>query len=481
MPADDERDPLDRWLDEQVRPLPPPPGTFELITRRARHRKIRKAAVTLVSAAAVAVAIAIVVPGGLLLKVSPSQVSANSLAGGGTKQPGTGGSESPNGTGSRDTTSPSAGPVTEPSGPVPPNFAPTSVTFDSPTTAWVIGQAGTPGSCANKTNPDICTSVARTDNGGKTWEGEPAPDTTGPKGPAGVSAIRYLDGVNGWAFGPELWATHNAGNTWTQVPTNGYRVTDLETAGDRAFALWALCPDSQPGAAVASGCTSYTLMSAAADSDNWAPVGGLTSGLSNQGKPTSAVLELTGTVGYLLAPDGTLYKGPVTGGAWQKAGTAACQPGPAQANGLPSGAFLAVQNAGNLAVACYGSSIPGGVQVSTSSDGGQLWTPESPSAWSGLTNIGTPTSLAAASGGTLILATTTGIYVQPRTGPSSAGQWQPSNATGSAAPAGGFSYVGMTTPSQGVAIPADTGLHEIYLTRDGGATWTPSTPIVPGQ
>jgi hypothetical protein len=38
MPADDERDPLDHWLNQQVRPLPPPAGTFELITRRARRR-----------------------------------------------------------------------------------------------------------------------------------------------------------------------------------------------------------------------------------------------------------------------------------------------------------------------------------------------------------------------------------------------------------------------------------------------------------
>ena len=38
MPADHELDPLDRWLNEQVRPLPPPSGTFELITKRARRR-----------------------------------------------------------------------------------------------------------------------------------------------------------------------------------------------------------------------------------------------------------------------------------------------------------------------------------------------------------------------------------------------------------------------------------------------------------
>jgi len=479
MPADDERDPLDRWLDQQVRPLPPPPGTFELITRRARRRKIRKALITVASAAAVAAAVVVAVPGGLLLKVSPSQVPATSLANGGTQTPGTG-SQSPNGTASRDRTSPSAAasstaPLTEPSGPVPANFAPTSVTFVSPTIAWVIGQAGTPGTCANK-NPDICTSVARTDNGGKTWEGGPAPDTTGPNGAAGVSAIRYLDGVNGWAFGPELWVTHDAGNHWTRVPTNGYRVTDLETAGDRAFALWSLCPDAQQRAAVASGCTSYTLMSAAKDSDNWAPVGGLTSGLTDQGNPASAVLQLTGTMGYLLAPDGTLYEGAISGGAWQKAGTAPCQPGAAQADGLPSDAFLALQNAANLAIACYGSSVSGGVQVSTSSDSGQLWTLEPASAWSGITNLGTPTSLAATSDGVLTLATTTGIYRQP--GP---GQWTASSATGTAAPPGGFTYVGMTTSSQGVAVPADTALREIYLTYDGGRTWTPSTPVEPSQ
>jgi len=480
MPADDERDPLDRWLDQQVRPLPPPPGTFELITKRARRRKVRKVVVTVVSAVAVAAAVAIAVPGGLLLKVTPSQVPANSLANGGTRTPGNGGTQSANGTASRDAASPSAsagptGPRTEPSGPVPANFAPTSVTFVSPTSAWVIGQAGTPGKCDN-VNPDICTSIARTDDAGKTWKGEPAPDTTGPDGPSGVSAIRYLDGVNGWAFGPELWATHNEGNTWTQVPTDGYRVTDLETAGDRAFALWALCPDAQPGDAVASGCTSYTLMSTPKGSDDWAPVGGLTSGLTDQGTPTSAVLELTGSVGYLLAPNGALYEGPISGGAWQQAGTAPCQPGTAQADGLPSSAFLAVADAQNLAIACYGSSIPGGVQVSTSADGGQMWAAQSPGAWSGSTNIGTPTSLAAAPGGVLVLATTTGIYVQ-----SGKAQWAASSVPGTAAAAGGFTYVGMTTQSQGVAVPADTALHEIYLTYDGGTTWTPSTPIEPGQ
>jgi hypothetical protein len=31
----------------------------------------------------------------------------------------------------------------------------------------------------------------------------------------------------------------------------------------------------------------------------------------------------------------------------------------------------------------------------------------------------------------------------------------------------------MTSSSRGVALPADTSLHEIWVTADGGRTWTP--------
>src|SRR5580704_3228501 len=57
----DRRDDLDSWLDGRIDPLPPPPGTFELIKKRARHRKYRKLAVG-AGAAAVVVAAAVAVP-----------------------------------------------------------------------------------------------------------------------------------------------------------------------------------------------------------------------------------------------------------------------------------------------------------------------------------------------------------------------------------------------------------------------------------
>src|SRR4249919_1359600 len=49
----DRHDDVDAWLSERIEPLPPPPGTFELIKRRARRRKFRKLAITAGSAAVI--------------------------------------------------------------------------------------------------------------------------------------------------------------------------------------------------------------------------------------------------------------------------------------------------------------------------------------------------------------------------------------------------------------------------------------------
>jgi hypothetical protein len=576
MPGNDERDPLERWLDQQVKPLPPPSGTFEMISRRARRRKVRKLAVTVVSAAAVAAAVVIAVPGVAVLHLGNSGESGDTVAAGrSTSAVGGAGDGTPglNGSGTRAATpsptaaAPSAGTGGGPAaGPVPPDFAPASVTFVSPTQAWVIGQAGTPGTCYNGT---ICTSVAWTSDDGATWHGEPAPVTGTPNGPDGVSGIRFLDGVNGWAFGPELWATHDSGSTWQQIDTNGQRVTDLETAGSQAYALFAQCSGTS-GSGFAADCTSYTLMTTTATSDDWVPVGAATSGLTRDGGAGSAMLELTGTDGYLVAPDGTIYSGPL-GGTWSKAGTAPCQPSfPPQADGLPASGMLALASATNLAIACDGgSSATSQPAIYTSDDSGATWTQQPSAASSGVSVLeSSMTSLAAAPDGALALSTTGGIYVlpaggsrwqaataagtgspagtgssgttgspgtgSPGTGSSGTGSsgttapsspaasasetaspggtssnampsngtssngassnGTPSDGTGSSAgtgsggsgstaasadgtgsglPAGGFSYVGMTSDTQGVALPVNTSLDEIWLTTDSGLTWTP--------
>ncbi|MBO0802046.1 MAG: hypothetical protein J2P25_03080 [Nocardiopsaceae bacterium] len=489
-PSDDSgHDPLDHWLDHQIQPLPPPPGTFELITRRARRRKLRRAAVTVVSSAAVAAGVLVATMNPALLHLTTPSETGRVAAG--DRQPGARASgtrtQQPNGSGrlshSTHPPAPSAGPKQSPGGPVPANFAPSSVTFVSPTQAWVIGQAGVPGSCYNG---NICTSIASTSDGGGTWHGGPAPVAGAASGPNGVSGLRFLNEEDGWAFGPELWATHDGGSHWRPVDTFGQRVTDLEAAGDRAYALFADCSGTS-GAGFAADCTSYTLMTTTAASDDWVPVGPATSNLTSggsggrsgsgsggspgSGSSASAMLALSGDTGYLVAPDGTLYSGPLDGGAWSKAGAAPCRPSsPPQANGLPAAGQLATVSPGHLAMACDGGpSASSPPAVWSSSDGGAAWTRQSSGAWSGTTDRGTIASLAAAPDGSLVLATTSGIFMLPAGAP----RWQTATAPGGNMPSGGFSYIGMTSDSMGVALPADTSLHEIWVTTDGGHTWTP--------
>jgi hypothetical protein len=51
--------------------------------------------------------------------------------------------------------------------------------------------------------------------------------------------------------------------------------------------------------------------------------------------------------------------------------------------------------------------------------------------------------------------------------------FQQASVTGGAPP-GGFSFAGMTTDSQGVAVPADPTAGAVWFTYDGGQTWVPS-------
>ncbi len=462
----DRHDDVDSWLSGRIDPLSPPPGTFELIKRRARRRKYRRLAIT-ASTAAVIVAAAVTVPQVVKLPVLNPSTNSATAAGRASATASTGGGRAESSSSARPpTATDSLAPAAALAG-VPANFRPTSVTFVGTRTGWVIGQAGTPGHCATQ----YCTSVARTDDAGKTWSGVPAPVTGPADGAAGVSQIRFLNLDDGWAFGPELWATHNGGDTWTQVATSGLRVTGLETVGDRAFALFASCA----GRASGVGCTSFTLFSSpASGGGSWTPVGASTSGLTDGAPDEAASLVLTGGRGFLLAPGGQLYAGPVDGsGAWTVVNsiTPSCPVGPAQADGQPTGALLGAVNARELILTCAavgaGAGSGAGGQkklVFSSPNGGASWiaVAQAPTA-------GIATSVAASPAETVVLATNQGIDVLP----AGAIAWQTATL-GAAAPPGGFSYVGMTTDSQGIALPASPASGTVWFTFDGGQTWKPS-------
>jgi hypothetical protein len=72
--------------------------------------------------------------------------------------------------------------------------------------------------------------MLRTDDGGHSFVGIPAPRT------ARVSQLRFANPADGFAYGSELWVTHDAGAGWHQVRLGG-AVTQLATANGFAYAL----------------------------------------------------------------------------------------------------------------------------------------------------------------------------------------------------------------------------------------------------
>jgi hypothetical protein len=491
MPVTDRHDEIEDWLGAEVHPLAPPPGTFERVQRRARRRKANQLLVTAVGAVVV-IAGAVIAP-----TVAPSLLASNSHPQGpaalGTKTPGV--TSTPANSTSKSSPPSSSSPATSSSAvaggtalsmttsgtPAPTNFQPTSMTMITPSVGAVIGQAGTAGHCSNA-DPTICTSLAGTSTDGQSWYGISAPDAGAPAGATGAGQLRYLNLDQAWAYGPQLYASSDGGRTWTgPEDTFGLRVTDLETAGSRAFAVLGRCHGT--GASYASDCSRFSLYSTAEGSTSLQPVrlelpaAQRATAMGTSGLASSAMLVLTGGPtagqGYLLAPSGAILTGSLTGSPWRYAGQAPCQPGAASGSGAPLGAQLTVGNTRLLINCTSGTGGTGGTRTGTgsgsqqtknlfaSSSGGARWTKVSqPPA------DGQATSLATASQGQVVLATTAGIDFSP-----DGTTWQAATITGGAPP-GGFRYVGMTSATQGVAVPANARLGEVYVTTDGGQTWT---------
>jgi hypothetical protein len=472
----DPPDRIDSWLQGDAKPLAPPPGTFERIRHRAHRRRMRRA---VMSAAGVVVLIAAAVavppvasqllhghggqPGRPLAEGSPAPSPRSAPS---AKREGSVNSQSSKaipGIGISALSAAGSSIV------VPANFRPTSVTFVGPNVGAVIGQALHPGQCATQ----FCTSLAGTSDYGGHWYGVSAPLTGSPDGAQGVSQLRFLTVRDGWAFGPQLWVTYNGGADWTRESTNGMRVTDLETVGDRAFALFASCSGTGPD--YGADCTSFSLYTSLEGSGEWQPVPGPATSLQGTGQAAAASLVLTGGPsggrGYLLAPSGELLSGPLTGGAWAVVRQQEpCTPGAPGPSGQPTGTLLTAVSAQLIMVCTSATSTSGDTQAKSimeSSDQGVSWSKAGLAPAAGIA-----TSLAAQNQGQqVVLATDAGIYLSGDGGST----WRLVQASPAGAAAGelGFSYVGMTSQLDGVALPADPGLNEVFITTDGGSSWRP--------
>jgi photosystem II stability/assembly factor-like uncharacterized protein len=432
------RDPLEAWLSTDVELLPPPPGAFERVHRRARHRRAMKA-VTAAAGAAVIIAAGVTIPQLALNTGHPAPPAKFALPREARPIPAGGPSALP-------------GPPLASAGHGPrtaARFTPSSVTFVGSGLGAVLGTAR---SCG----PRPCTAMAGTPDYGKTWTEVGAPPAGTPDGSAGVSQVRFLNGSIGWAYGPALYATHDGGASWRAINTKGRRVIDLSTVNGRAFAVLASgCTGT--GQQFAAGCTGFRLFSTPASADNWRSV----PDAAGAGLAAAGGLQLTGHGGYLLAGV-KLYAGPVTAGRWHQVPASGSTPDCLRGRS-PEEVRLIAPSLSALYLTCGSPESTVTLALYVSQDSGRTWKtlPRIP------VPADTATSLAVSPAGPLILASKIGLY--------HSGDGRTWRKAKGPVPAGGFSFVGITTDANGVAVAA-APVRAVYITTDGGLSWR-ATPI----
>jgi len=370
------------------------------------------------------------------------------------------------------TTSPTATTIPVAATPVPAGFAPDAVTFVSPSEGWVAGTIR----CGAAT----CLALARTYDGGRTWQAAAAPglgtDAVATGDGAGPAiSVRFANAMDGWIYAQssssstrfELWSTHDGGITWNAVQlallSSGSQIVGMEAGGGHVYV--ALLPGANS--------TTVQIESSLVHTDSWSDTD---TGVQIGAGPVPSVdLVLQNGSGWLIEDDRTVVGGArlTPAGGWT-AWTAPC----AKANGVAvlaassSTAMVAVCNEGVWGPA---DNLPAGTTVPsdwvfTSADGGTGFQAVGalPSNLS-LQSVATPAPATVVVGGSPNVPSGGPIGVLSAT--FDGGQtWQ---TVYQAAGIVSWSDLGFTTVTQGVAIGSTSSGSQLLMTRDGGRSWVP--------
>jgi hypothetical protein len=324
-----------------------------------------------------------------------------------------------------------------PGGPVPRGFEVVSFSFVSASEGWVLGTTKT---CAHAP----CTSVLRTVNGGRSWVGIPAPKfkLASFESTAGLQRLRFADASDGFAFGSQLWVTHNGGFSWHRVRQVPGSIGDLEASHGIVYAA------SQQGSKIA-------IYASPAGRDCWHRVSGLPRVTGFAGLGT---ITLHGKAAWIIL--GSRLYSTQNGTSWTR-DSVKC---PSLLGISSVGAFSAQQ----ITLLCTGNPGLGQTEkvLYASSDGGTHFTRVGPvpsGGDGGLLAEATPSRLfvATASGATWVYASTNGGR-----------SWH--NGLFLADGGLGWSDFGFTTATQGAGIEGRPafGRPVMWITRDGGTHWS---------
>ena len=330
----------------------------------------------------------------------------------------------------------------------PVGFEPVSVTFVSADQGWVLGSVP----CGSSR----CAAIERTTDGGRTWAPIPAPSTTvvtdiglGSGASAGIARLRFATPNDGWAYGPDLWATHDGGATWTRLAApslpSGSPIVALESANGSVHAVFY------------DGGQQFRIATSPIGSDAWqlSPI----KVAIGAGPVPEVQLVLQGATGWLLENDRTVVGGArLVAGSWRTWN-------PACAN-VTGPAAIAASSSTTVVASCdVGQwSSPAGNHLFVSRDAGTTFaetgSPVPVTLGGGVATPDTSTIVVAGSdaGGSVLVGSFDGGHT-----------WSVVLRAGTV----GFADLGFTTTTQGVVVTnSANGLGRLLITRDGGHTWS---------